>query len=129
EHRLGPEVVVARPALADQEVDLAQYLDADQDQQPGRVDRLQPHRVVEREDRVAGYGGPHQQEERGREEQQELDPVPERTARPGHLGGALVWGAQALYRQHLHGRRLQAHGALLTVNEVTTSLILTAFLR
>ena len=75
-----PEAVVSGRVLADQEVDLAQRLEAEENEDPGARPGLDPHRVGKGDLGVVGDRRPDQHEPEQAEQQQELDPVPERQA-------------------------------------------------
>ena len=78
EEGLGPEPVVGNRVLADEEVNLPEELQADQDEHPPARAHLDPQRVREPDQWVVGHDRPHQQEPDQHEQEQELDPVPDR---------------------------------------------------
>ena len=119
EHPVGPEVVIASRVLADQEVDLAQGLQADQDEDPGARPGLDPERVGPADQRVTRLGQPEQDEPEHGQQEQELDPVPEREGLAGPpvlVAGPAAWRPQP-FRRIGGGHR---HHGLLTVKEFIT---------
>jgi hypothetical protein len=77
EDGLGPEPVVGRRVLADEEVNLPEQFQADEDEHPPARTHLDAHRVGEPDQRVVGHGRPDQDEPDQSEQEQELDPVPD----------------------------------------------------
>jgi hypothetical protein len=80
---LHPELVVARRALADQEVRLVQQLESGQDEDPPADPRLDPDRVGEPDERVVRHQRPDQEQPDHAEQDQPLDPVPDRQVLAG----------------------------------------------
>ena len=106
----GPELVIAGPPLTDEEVNLAQDLQTQQHQNPRRRRDLHPHCLDERHDRgVLGHRGPDEKEPDQREQNDELEPVPQLELRAGRpvavLRSGLGW-SQALHRRR---RGLETH--------------------
>src|SRR5271166_5686089 len=96
-------------ALGREEAELPDYLDAKQEQDPApdsRADlQLLKRRVVEAEYRVVGHLVPDDEEPQHDQQNDELEPVPERQAAPSRLPGRIT------------------HQEPRTVNESTTVLI------
>ena len=98
EDPVRPEPVVGGPVLADQVVDLPDQLQAHQPEQPLRLDEVQAHGVDEREQRVVGHRGPHQDQPDRPEQEQQPDPVPQRHLGPGGAARRRPGG------RRIHGR-------------------------
>ena len=119
EYHPGPEPVVAPRVLADQEVDLAEHLQAEQDEHPPAGPYLDPYRVREPHEGIVRHHGPDQDDPHRAEQDQELDPVPEGQ----RLAGLPVLVPRPPARRHSGGGAGVPHDELLMVNDDITSLI------
>ena len=97
---VNPELVVGRPVLADQEVDLVEQLEAEQDEDPRAQLGLDPDGIEEPDERIVRHERPDEQQPDHNQQDQPLHPVPERQPLPGQ--DVFFPGAAALVGESIH---------------------------